>query len=100
MPEDLVKYFDLDNTIVYYFVNPKLSPEEILNNCRKYDDNAEWTTRRSDEEILNHMRFYKNIEKQIISDCSKYGFTCIDTSENREVIFHELLENIKKDYEM
>lgn len=96
MPQDLVKYFNIENTIIYYFVNPKLTPNEILKNCRKYDNSEEWTTRWSDEEILNHIEFYKPIEKQIIEDCKKYGFSCIDTSEDREKILNELLEEVKR----
>lgn len=54
LPEDLSKYFDLKEMIVYYFVTEKLSPEQILENCRKFDSKEEWTTRRSDDELLNH----------------------------------------------
>lgn len=54
LPEDLIKYFDLNNMIVYYFVNEKLSPKQILENCRKYDSKEEWTTRKSDEYLLKH----------------------------------------------
>lgn len=96
LPQDLKSFFNLDNTLVYYFVNSKLTPKEILENCRKYDNVEDWTIRKSDEEILKHMEFYKPIEKQIIQDCDKYGFKCIDTSENREEILIELLEDIRK----
>ncbi len=65
LPEDLSKYFDLKDMIVYYFVTEKLSPEQILENCRKFDSKKEeWTTRRSDDELLNHFKFYKDIEKE------------------------------------
>lgn len=97
MPDDLFKYFDLKNTIVYYFVNEKLSPNQILENCRKHDSNEEWTTRRTDEELLNHFKFYKKIENKIIDDCKKYNIKCIDTSENRKIILNELLEDLKKE---
>ncbi len=97
MPHDLIKYFNLENTIVYYFVNSKLTPEEILENCRKYDDSTEWTNRRTDEQILNHMKFYKDIEKQIIEECDKYKINCIDTSENRQEIFEKLIQDIRKE---
>ena len=46
LPEDLSKYFDLKEMIVYYFVTEKLSPEQILENCRKFDSKLEWNTRR------------------------------------------------------
>ena len=97
MPHDLVKYFNLENTIVYYFVNSKLTPQEILENCRKYDDTTEWTTRRTDEQILNHMEFYKNIEKQILQECEEYGFKCVDTSENRKETLEKLLKDISRE---
>ena len=95
MPRDLIKYFDLEKTIVYYFVNPSLSPFEILNNCRKYDKETEWTYRKSDEEILQHLQFYKKVEREIIDECKQYGFRCIDTSENREEIFFKLMKELK-----
>lgn len=97
LPEDLFKYFDLNNMIVYYFVNQKLSPEQILENCRKFDSKEEWTTRRTDEELLNHFKFYKDIESTILKDCKKYNIKCIDTSENRKIIFKQLLDEIKNE---
>ena len=48
-------------SVFYYFVTEKLSPKQILENCRKFDAKEEWTTRRSDDELLNHFRFYKDI---------------------------------------
>ena len=96
LPEDLFKYFGLKDMIVYYFVNEKLSPEQILENCRKFDSKEEWTTRRSDEELLDHFEFYKNIEKKIISECKEYNIKYIDTSENRKVILSQLLDEVKE----
>lgn len=97
LPGDLFKYFDLKDMIVYYFVTEKLSPEQILKNCRKFDSKEEWTTRRSDEELLNHFKFYKNIEKKIIIECKKYNLKCIDTSENRQMILNRLLDEVKNE---
>ena len=85
LPEDLLKYFDLKDMMVYYFVTEKLSPEQILDNCRKFDSKEEWTTRRSDEELLNHFKFYKDIEKKIISDCKKYNIKWL-TNNPKQVI--------------
>ena len=97
LPEDLHKYFDLKNMIVYYFVTEKLSPEQILENCRKFDSDEEWTTRRTDEELLKHFKFYKKIEKTIINDCKKYNIKCIDTSENRDIVLNKLLVDLKNE---
>lgn len=95
LPKDLFKYFDLKDMIVYYFVTEKLSPEQILENCREFDSKEEWTTRRSNEELLKHFKFYKDIEKKIIKDCKKYNIKCIDTSENRKIILNQLLNEVK-----
>lgn len=97
LPEDLLKYFDLNNMIIYYFVTEKLSPKQILENCRKFDSKEEWTTRRTDEELLNHFEFYKDVEKKIINDCKKYNIKCIDTSENRQIIFNQLVDEVKNE---
>ena len=100
LPEDWFKYFDLKEMIVYYFVAEKLSVQQILENCRKFDSKEEWTTRRSDEQLLNHFKFYKNVEKKIIKDCKKYNIKCIDISTNRQTIFKQLLDEIKQEINM
>lgn len=97
LPEDLLKYFDLNNMTIYYFVTEKLSPKQILENCRKFDSKEEWTTRRTDEELLNHFEFYKDVEKKIINDCKKYNIKCIDTSENRQILFNQLVDEVKNE---
>lgn len=96
MPEDLINYFDLSNTIIYYFVNSKLAVEEIFNNCRYYDDENQWTSKRTNENLLNHIKKAKEFENQIIKQCKKYNIKYIDTSYNRENIFKELLSEIKR----
>lgn len=96
MPEDLIKHFDLNNMEVYYFVAENLSPEQILENCRKYDSKSEWTTRRTDEQLLKHFTFYKEIEKKIISDCKKNNIKCINTSDNRDIVLEKLMYELKE----
>lgn len=96
LPEDLIKYFDLDNTIVYYFVSPNLTVDEIVENCRNYDNLNQWTTKRTDEQLSNHLKIAKDFEIKIIEQCKKYNIKCIDTSHNREIIFKQLLDDIKR----
>lgn len=96
MPEDLINCFDLSNTIAYYFVNSKLTIEEIFNNCRYYDDENQWTSKRTNENLLNHIKKAKKFENKIIEQCKKYNIKYIDTSYNRENIFKELLCEIKR----
>ena len=44
---------------------------------------------------INHFKFYKDIEKKIIKDCKMYNIKCIDTSENRQILFNQLLDEVK-----
>lgn len=57
MPEELVNHFDLSNTLVYYFINKSLTVNEILKNRRTYDSTNEWTTRKTDEQLIKHFNF-------------------------------------------
>lgn len=96
MPEDIINYFDTSNTLVYFFVNSKLTVEEILENCRLYDDESAWTKIRTDENLLNHIKKAKEFENKIIDQCKKYNIKYIDTSFNREKLFADLLKEIKE----
>ena len=96
MPEDIINYFDTSNTLVYFFVNSKLTVEEILENCRLYDDESAWTKRRTDENLLNHIKKAKEFENKILDQCKKYNIKYIDTSFNREKLFADLLKEIKE----
>lgn len=97
MPRDLVKFFDLSNMAVYYFVSRDLTPKQILENCRKYDCKEEWTTRRTDEKLLEHFKFYKDIEKEIIDECKKYNIKCVDMSKNRSDVLTKLLDEVREE---
>ena len=97
MPVDLIKYFDLSNTIIYYVVNSNLTIEQIFNKCRYYDDENQWTSKRTDDNLLNHIKKAKEFENQIIDQCKKYNIKFIDTSNNREATFEKLLVKIKED---
>ena len=96
MPEDLINCFDLSNTIVYYFVNSNLTVEEIFDNCRYYDDKNQWTSKRTNENLLNHIKTAKKFESKIIEQCIKYNIKYVDTSYDREKIFNDLLSEIKR----
>lgn len=100
LPEDIIKFFDLKDMMVYYFVSEKSSPKDLLENCRKLDTEEEWITEKSDEELLKHFVFYKDMEKKIINDCKKYGIRCIDTSESKDIISlsEQLLDELKTEF--
>ena len=95
LPEDLIKHFDLSNTIVYYFVSQNLTVSEIVENCRNYDDLNQWTYKRTDEQLSKHFEIAKEFEIKIIEQCKKYNIECIDTSHNREIIFKHLLNDTR-----
>jgi len=95
LPEDLIKYFDFSSIIVYYFVNSKLTVDQMFENCRNYDNKNQWTFKRTDEQLRKHLRIAKEFEIEIINQCKKYNIECIDTSYKRDTLFKNLVNDIK-----
>ena len=97
LPEDIKENFDLENTIVIFLGHNKLTPEEILNNCRKYDSNTEWTSRWKDNKLIKHAKWQLKIGKKIEKQCQKYNYMFVDTSKNRNKILKQTYAQIEKE---
>ena len=80
MPKDIMKYIDLDKWDVYYVGYPNITKEEKFDIIRKYDDESDWTFKRSDEELLEILENLIELSKEIEEECLKYNIKFIDTS--------------------
>lgn len=80
MPRDIVKYVDLDKWDVYYVGYPNITKEDKFNVIRKYDDQSDWTFKRSDEELLEILDDLIKLSKEIEKECLEYNIKFIDTS--------------------
>ncbi|MEG2310785.1 MAG: hypothetical protein RSB76_02225 [Clostridia bacterium] len=96
-PDMCAKYFNTDENIIYYILHNKLTAQEILNNCRKYDiDDKDWSVKVSDEDLLKHCIFNLKLGKEYEKQCINYKFRVIDTSFNRNQKLEETLSEISE----
>ncbi len=96
MPKDIMEYINLDNWDVYYLGYPDVSPEEKFNEIRKYDTEADWTSKRTDEDLLDTIEKLIHLSKDIEHQCQELGITFINTSENLVKTINKKYKEIKK----
>ena len=80
MPSDIVPYLDREKWDIYFVGYPNISKYNKISMIRKYDDNTDWTSRRSDEELLSIIEKLIEISKEIQVECEELGIKFIDTS--------------------
>ena len=90
MPKDFVPYLDKDKWDIYFVGYPNISKYNKISMIRKYDDNTDWTSRRSDEELLAIIEKLTEISKEIEEECQELGVKFIDTSTD----MIEVLDNL------
>lgn len=94
-----VKYFINDDTIVIYIGYSNINEYEALSNYRKFEQDNDWTLKRTDEELLIHAREWINNSKKFKNECKKVGIKYIDTSFNRNQILKKLKEELIEEIE-
>ena len=99
LPEDIENNFDLANTIVLFLGHNKLTPEEIVTNCRKYDNGLSWSSRWDDKKLTEHAKWQINFGTKIEKQCNKYKYRFVDTSFNRNEILEKEFKKIEKELE-
>ena len=81
------KYLDRDKWDVYFLGYPNTTPKEKFNEIRKYETCNDWTSKRSNDELINTLDSLIKLSKKIENDCNKLNIEFIDTS-------HELKDKI------
>lgn len=92
MPEDVVPYLDRDKWDIYFIGYPNISKFTKFSTIRKYDDKTDWTSRRSDEELLSIVEKLISISKKIQDQCEELGIPFIDTSSDMIEVIDEFFE--------
>lgn len=83
-----------DESIAIYMGYPSITPEEKMQQIRKYDSKFDWTRNLSDEELIKLLTKHIETSKRLQEEAIKYGFEFIDTSFNREKVVIESIERI------
>jgi hypothetical protein len=92
MPSDVVPYLDRDKWDIYFIGYPNISKFTKFSTIRKYDDNTDWTSRRSDEELLSIVEKLISISKKIQEECEELDIPFIDTSSDMIEVIDEFFE--------
>lgn len=95
LPDAVNKLFK-DNIVIFLGYGQK-TPEELLKNIRKYDNEQQYTFKRSDNRILKELQHNVITDKAIQEKCKLYGYPYIDTTENREAKLNAIINNILKE---
>lgn len=90
MPRDILPYLDMEKWDIYFIGYPNISKYNKISMIRKYDDNTDWTSRRSDEELLAIIEKLIEISKEIESECQEFGVKFIDTSTDMIEVLDDL----------
>lgn len=94
-PKIVTEMIDFKDTIVLCLGLGNLKPEDIVEQCLKYDTKESWTYGLPKEYILKHAKDWYNSNEMLKKECPRYGIKYIDTSKNREKILEEILENLE-----
>lgn len=92
-----LKYFSGENIFIIFLGYGKLSKYEVLDNYRKYEKVNDWTSSRSDAELLEHAENWINNSKIFEEECKKYNVMYVDTSVDREKVLNNILKLIIKE---
>ena len=92
MPKDIVPYLDKDKWNIYFVGYPNVSKFTKFSSIRKYDDHTDWTSRRSDEELLSIIEKLISISKKIQEQCEELNIPFIDTSNDIIEVIDEFFE--------
>lgn len=80
---------------IYVFSNKYKITRKKLQDCRQYDNKKDWSTRRTNQELLKHFEEDEKIQKIIIEQAKKHNYEIIDISKNREEKLEIVYEKIK-----
>lgn len=88
-PQKAYELFNKDDTILLFLGTPNQTVEYHFEEIRKYETERDWTYNCTDEDILEHSKYWVTKSKDYQKECKKLNIWFIDTSFNRT----EILEN-------
>lgn len=95
LPKDILPYLDKEKWQIYFMGYPNITPNEKLQQIRRYDGDKCWTKNFNDEKMIELIHGLIRISKEIEEDCKKNKIEFIDTSKNFEKVIVEKINEIK-----
>ena len=95
-PQKAYELFNKEDTILLFLGTPKQSIEERFNQIRKYETEKDWTFNRTDENIINHSKYWIQKSKEYEKECNDLNIWFVDTSFDRENVLKNTLGKIEE----
>lgn len=96
-PKYIKEILQSDNLECVCLGHGNLDKNGIMDLCRKYDRECDWTYKISEENLAANAEKWDKKNQLLRIECPKYGIEYIDTSNDRQAILNEILERIGKD---
>lgn len=93
-PKDFSENMDRNLCDIYFLGYPNISVEEKFQQIRKFDTEFDWTSKSTDDVVLEHLTKYIEISKWLEKECKKYDLPFVDVSWNREKVLDETVDRI------
>ncbi len=93
-PKDYFENIDKDCCDIYFFGYPNITVEEKFKEIRKFDTEYDWTSKKEDQIVLDHIKDYIEISKWLENECKKYNLPFIDISHNRDKVIEDFVKGI------
>lgn len=93
-PKYAKEIIDKNDIVCVCLGHGDLGKQEIINLCRKYDTEKDWTYNISDENLALNAEKWDQKNRMLKAECPKYGIKYIDTSKNRNKILTSILSRI------
>lgn len=84
-----------DHFILIGLVQNKKEADDFFNDFRKYDREDDWTFALEDKDLKAVSQEAVLFSQSMTYQLMQYGFTIYDTSDQREEVFNQILEEIK-----
>ena len=95
-PKTVKEMIDFENTIVVCLGLGKLNIDEMIELCIEHDIEKDWTFRLPREYLKKHAIDWYSANEMLKKECPEYGIKYYDTSENREQVLDEIMDEIEK----
>lgn len=98
-PKDYYENIDKNRCDIYFFGYPNITVDEKFKDIRNFDTKYDWTSKKEDKIVLEHVKNYIEISKWLQKECQKYNLPFIDISRNREKVIDDFVEMILNNIE-
>ena len=92
-PKD-IKLINTDDTMVVFLGHAHISVEDKMKLIRENDEENYWTNKINDEELRRWTSDSIEFSKYLEEECKKLGLKYYDTSENRDLVLKQVLNDI------